>query len=99
MPDKHPTVFDFVHWASTPDGAVRVLALSAGVDEETAEGWGSMVRQSSVVGVIVAESVTLGDEQPSEDEQGPDPTQGGVTLQTRPSRSPETAPALETPGT
>lgn len=79
------SVFDVHRWAATEDGADVVLVVASGKAPAPGQSWepaineiaamGSMVQRATLASVIVAESITTGEEVPaSEGEHRPHPT-------------------------
>lgn len=85
---KYLTEFDVHKWAATSDGSSVVLAVAMGKTPAAGESWdtvtlevekmGSIVQRSALASVIVAETITTGEEVPVPrlpgDEHRPDPT-------------------------
>lgn len=109
------TPYEVHRWAGTHEGAAVVIALAslprnpdpasldariADVSDESGE-WGSIVQQTTVAALVVAESLLSGEEppaDPAEGEQSADPTTSATTSR-RPGSSPTTAPASAIRGT
>lgn len=85
---KYLSEFDVHRWAGTCEGALVVLAVSAGLAPQDGEAWseatdvvsawGSIVQRATIASLVVAESLTMG-EAPLDpvlpgDENRPDPT-------------------------
>ena len=91
------TVYDLTRWAGTLDGSIAVLAMASGEPADEVLEWGSAISRSTTAGIIVAESLLTGEEQPASEGENRRPP-ANATTPMKPSTSPDTPRGSVIPG-